>query len=95
MLVRRFHEAAVVDGVVLCLSPWAIDNLRFDCEAYRDAPWYAYDCDISMAARRAGKKVFVMDTRVRHHTKGGVHDLPAFKAGNDAFVRKWGLNAGR
>lgn len=86
------HQAAVVDGVVLALSPWAIHHLRFDEKTYAMAPWYAYDCDISLAARRAGKKVFVMDTRVRHHTKGGIHNQKAFWDANLAFQRKWGLS---
>lgn len=89
---RGDHRAAVVDGVVLALNTWAVYDLYFDEYTYAMAPWYAYDCDFSEQVAARGGKVFAMDTRVRHHTAGGISDWPAFFAAEDAFVRKWGLH---
>jgi hypothetical protein len=61
-------EVETVDGFVLGLSPWALENLRFD-EGLGQAI-HGYDFDLCLQARTAGKKVVTADLKVVHH-----HDL--------------------
>lgn len=82
------HEVDIVDGVVLCLSPWAVREVWFDPGSYIRSPWYAYDGDICYEARSRGRQVWVMDTRVRHHTSGGV-DTKTFALAEASFLEKW------
>jgi hypothetical protein len=71
-------EVDVVDGIVLCLSPWATRTLRFD-EAFA-ADFHGYDVDLCFQARFHGRKVAVMDLATEHLHK------PLF-TGTDAWVR--------
>lgn len=83
------HDVDIVDGLLIALSPWAIRNLRFDSSTYRG--FHAYDADISMQARAAGKVVRVTDVPIFHHTKGGFGDAKNHRESDDAFRRKWGI----
>jgi GT2 family glycosyltransferase len=84
-----FHDVDVVDGLLMVLSPWAVRNLRFDDELY--SGFHAYDLDLCLQARAAGKRVVVDEIAVMHYTKGGFGDAEAF-ARNDAILRrKWRL----
>lgn len=82
-------EVDIVDGCILILSPWAVRNLRFDAERFQG--FHAYDADICMQARAAGRKVKVVELDTFHHTKGGFGDLRNHRRADDAFRRKWGL----
>jgi hypothetical protein len=57
-------EVDSIDGFVMILSPWAVENLRFDETLGR---LHGYDFDICMQARAAGKKVMTADFRAKHH----------------------------
>jgi hypothetical protein len=57
-------EVDNVDGFVLVLTPWAIDNLRFD-ESLGTS--HGYDADLCLQAREAGRKVVTADFQVVHH----------------------------
>ena len=46
------------------LSPWAMENLRFDESLGKI---HGYDFDFCMQARTAGKKVVTADFQVVHH----------------------------
>lgn len=83
------HDVDIVDGLILALSPWAIANLRFD-STYFDG-FHAYDADICMQARAAGKKVRVAPLDVFHHTGGGFGDPASHRAVDDAFRAKWNI----
>ncbi len=61
----RLGEVDTVDGFVLCLSPWAVRNLRFD-EAL-ESDLHGYDFDFCLQARAAGKKVVTANFRVIHN----------------------------
>jgi hypothetical protein len=61
-------EVDTIDGFVMCLSPWAIRELRFD-ESLGQAI-HGYDFDYCLQARAAGRKVVTADLKVVHH-----HDL--------------------
>jgi Glycosyltransferase like family len=54
-----------VDGIVLILSRWAVQNLRFDDQRFHG--FHAYDVDICLQAVAAGKHVVVEDLDVFHH----------------------------
>lgn len=86
---RGSHEVDIVDGLLLALSPWAVRTLRFDEKNFDG--FHAYDADICMQAKRAGKKVMVADIDIFHHTKGGYGDVATHRRSDDTFRRKWGL----
>jgi hypothetical protein len=81
-------EVETVDGFVLGLTPWAINELRFD-ESFGQAI-HGYDFDLCLQAREKGKKVVTADLKVVHH-----HDLKLIRdVGNwiEAHVKvaeKW------
>lgn len=54
-----------VDGLLLVLSPWATEHLRFDEGRYDG--FHAYDAEICAQARAAGKRVVTVDSDVFHH----------------------------
>jgi hypothetical protein len=86
---RGDHDVDIVDGLLLAMSPWAMRNLRFDESHY--SGFHAYDADISMQARAAGKRVRVIDVDLMHHTKGGFGDVKVHRTVDDTFRRKWGI----
>ena len=61
-------EVETIDGFVMALTPWAINELRFD-ESFGQAI-HGYDFDFCLQAREQGKKVVTADLKVIHH-----HDL--------------------
>lgn len=86
---RGNHDVDIVDGLLLAMSPWAMQTLRFD-EAHFSG-FHAYDADISMQARAAEKRVRVADIELMHHTKGGFGDVKVHRAVDDAFRKKWDI----
>jgi hypothetical protein len=60
----RTGEVDSIDGFVMGLTPWVLQNLRFDESLGKQ---HGYDLDICMQARTAGKKVVTADFRVIHH----------------------------
>jgi hypothetical protein len=58
----------VLDGLFLAMSPWAIENLRFD--EHRYPAFHGYDSDICAQARAQGREVLVSPIDVVHHTAG-------------------------
>lgn len=84
-------EVDALDGLLLVLSPWAVDHLRCDTDTY--SGFHGYDADLCFQARAAGRRVVVTELNVFHHTKGGYGDRAAFDRTDAAFRRKWGLVA--
>lgn len=79
-----------LEGSLLVLSRWAIENLRFD-ESY--GGFHGYD-DIGMHANAAGKAVVVADIDTHHHTGVGFRSPQSaaeWERANERFKRKWGL----
>jgi hypothetical protein len=60
----RTGEVDTVDGFVLCLSPWAVRNIRFDESL---GQLHGYDFDYCLQVREARRKVVTADFRVVHH----------------------------
>lgn len=67
-----------LDGVVLCLSPWAARTLRF--EPALAADFHGYDIDLCFQARHHGRRVEVVELAVHHEHR------PTFVA-TDRWVR--------
>lgn len=82
------HDVDQVDGLLLVLSRWAVENLRFD-ERFRG--FHVYDADMCMQARAAGRIVRVVDIELFHHDKGSRGDEAAYHRMDSAYRRKWGL----
>jgi hypothetical protein len=60
----RTGDVDTVDGFVLCLSPWAVRNIRFDESL---GQLHGYDFDYCLQVRSAGRKVMTADFRVIHN----------------------------
>jgi hypothetical protein len=60
----RVGEVETLDGFVLVLAPWVVQNVRFD-EALGE--FHGYDLDLCLQVRAAGRKVVTADFRAIHH----------------------------
>jgi hypothetical protein len=60
----QLGEVDSIDGFVMGLPPWTIENLRFDESL---GTFHGYDFDFCMQARAAGKKIVTADLQVIHH----------------------------
>jgi hypothetical protein len=60
----RTGEVDTVDGFVLGLSPWVVQNVRFDESL---GMLHGYDFDFCLQVRAAGRKVVTEDFKVIHH----------------------------
>jgi hypothetical protein len=84
-------EVDMVDGFLLVLSRWVIDELRFDESL---GPGFdGYDADLCFQARERGRKVVVAEFAVEHHHRWADLDDEAYrsswKRAHIAFRRKW------
>jgi hypothetical protein len=80
-------EVETIDGFVICMSPWAVRELRFD-ESLGQI--HGYDFDISLQARAAGRKVVTADLRVvHHHSLDLIGDVEAWIAAHMRIAEKW------
>lgn len=80
-------EVDSVDGFVLALSPWAIENLRFDEGLTKS---HGYDLDFCLQARAAGKKVVTANLRVvHHHSLRLIRDVETWIQAHMAVAEKW------
>jgi hypothetical protein len=80
-------EVDSIDGFVMALSPWAMQNLRFDESLGRI---HGYDFDICMQAKAVGKKVVAADFRaIHHHSVELIRDPEAWIATYMTLVEKW------
>jgi hypothetical protein len=61
----RTGEVDTLDGFVLCLSPWAVRNVRFD--ETLGTQIHGYDLDYCLQVREAGHKVMTADFKMVHH----------------------------
>jgi hypothetical protein len=61
----RTGEVDTLDGFVLALSPWAVQNVRFD--ETLGSQIHGYDIDFCLQVREAGRKVVTADFKVVHH----------------------------
>jgi hypothetical protein len=84
-------EVDMVDGFLLILSRWVIEELRFD-ESLGPG-FHGYDADLCFQARERGRKVVVADLTVEHHQHwpefSSFAYRSAWKRAHVAFRRKW------
>lgn len=86
---RRSGDVDMLEGSVICFSPWAVENLRCD-ERYSDfrSGWD----DVCLTARAAGKRVVVVDADTHHHSTVGWKSpaiAEAFEESEQIFREKW------
>ncbi len=83
----RVGEVDTLDGFLLVLSPWVVQNVRFDESL---GQFHGYDLDFCLQVRAAGRKVVTAEFRAVHH-----HSLEPFDDPEpwiDAHIRvaeKW------
>lgn len=82
-----FRDVEVVDGLLMVLSPWAVQNLRFDAERFHG--FHGYDVDLCFQARAQGRRVVVDDLTVAHHALGGVRNAADFWRADATLRHKW------
>ena len=83
----RTGEVDSVDGFVMAVSPWAVENLRFDESLGK---LHGYDFDFCMQARAAGKKVVTADFRVvHHHSLELISDAETWIEAHIRVAEKW------
>ena len=83
----RTGEVDTVDGFLMCLSPWAVRNLRFDEQL---GQLHGYDFDFCLQAREAGRKVVTEDLQmVHHHSLTLVGELETWIEAHMRVAEKW------
>jgi hypothetical protein len=83
----RLGEVDSIDGFVMGLSPWAIQNLTFD-ESLGQI--HGYDFDACMQVRAAGKKVATADLQVvHHHSLKLIEDVESWIGAYMRVAEKW------
>jgi hypothetical protein len=60
----RTGEVETLDGFVIVLTPWVIENIRFDESL---GAFHGYDLDLCLQVREAGRRVITADFRAIHH----------------------------
>jgi hypothetical protein len=84
----RLGEVDTVDGFVLGLSPWVVQNIRFDESLGQML--HGYDFDFCLQVRSAGRKVVTADFKVIHnHSLELASDLAHWSDAHIAVSEKW------
>jgi hypothetical protein len=84
-----FHEVHTVDGMAMVLSPECARSVRFDAKTFSGG--HAYDIDFCFEASTRGYRILVAPLDVRHHTKGTLGDVLAYRRADLALQSKWKL----
>ncbi len=79
-------DVDVVDGLLMVLSPAAIDTVRFD-ETTFDG-FHGYDADYCLSCRQRELRV-VVEPFVLYHRSTGSMSSPSYSGAEAAFERKW------
>jgi hypothetical protein len=80
-------EVDSIDGFVIVLSPWAVNEVEFD-ETMGDL--HGYDFDVCCQVRMAGKKVVTADFRaIHHHSLDVINDPGGWKDSYVRVIEKW------
>ena len=83
----RNGEVDVIDGFMMTLSPWVIENIRFDESL---GQFHGYDFDVCQQVRAAGKKVVAEHIRVlHHHSLELIGDVDGWIATHMRVAEKW------
>jgi hypothetical protein len=80
-------EVQTLDGLMLALSPWAVQNVRFDESLHLG---YGFDFDYCLQLREASRKLLAADLGVtRHLPLELVKDRDVWVEAHVAVGRKW------
>ncbi|HEY3586495.1 MAG TPA: glycosyltransferase [Myxococcaceae bacterium] len=80
-------EVDTVDGFILGLSPWTVQNVRFDESL---GQLHGYDLDFCLSVRAAGKKVITEDFQaVHHHSLELVSEPDTWMTAHMKVAEKW------
>lgn len=83
----RTGEVDVIDGFMMGLSPWVLQNIRFDESL---GQLHGYDFDVCQQVRAAGKKVVTEHLRViHHHSLELIGDVDGWIAAHMRVAKKW------
>jgi Glycosyltransferase like family len=83
----RTGEVDVIDGFMMGLSPWVVENIRFDETL---GQLHGYDFDFCQQVRAAGKKVVTEHLRViHHHSLELIGDVEGWIAAHMRVAEKW------
>jgi hypothetical protein len=83
----RTGEVDVIDGFMMALSPWVVENIRFDETL---GQLHGYDFDFCQQVRAAGKKVVTEHLRViHHHSLELIGDVEGWIAAHMRVAEKW------
>jgi GT2 family glycosyltransferase len=83
----RPGEVDVIDGFMMVLPPWFIENIRFDESL---GQLHGYDFDICQQVRAAGRKVWTEHIRViHHHSLELIGDVEGWIAAHMRVAEKW------
>jgi hypothetical protein len=84
----RTGEVDSLDGFVLVISPWAVQNIRFDEGLGQQM--HGYDFDYCLQVREAGRKVVTADFKViHHHSLELVTDSEVWVQAHKRVAEKW------
>jgi len=84
----RTGEVDTLDGFVLALSPWTVQNIRFD--EGLGSQIHGYDFDFCLQVREAGHKVVTADFKVVHnHSLQLVSDPAVWINAHIRVAEKW------
>ncbi len=79
-------EVHTLDGMMLALSPWALENLTLDDLGYTG--FHGYDMELCSQARKVwGKRVIVADIEAFHHSRGGFTE--GLADAEKVYQRRW------
>jgi hypothetical protein len=83
----RTGEVDVIDGFMMVLPPWFVENIRFDESL---GQLHGYDFDVCQQVRAAGKKVMTEHIRViHHHSLELIGDVEGWVAAHMRVAEKW------
>jgi hypothetical protein len=83
----RTGEVDVIDGFMMVLPPWFIENIRFDESL---GQFHGYDFDVCQQVRAAGKKVMTEHIRVvHHHSLSLIGEVDGWIAAHMLVAEKW------
>lgn len=83
----RTGEVDTIDGFVMCLPRWTLENVRFDESL---GQLHGYDFDFCLQVRHAGKKVVTEDFQViHHHSLDLVSDPETWIEAHMRVAEKW------
>jgi hypothetical protein len=83
----RTGEVDTVDGFVMALSPWVVQNVRFDESL---GQLHGYDFDFCLQVRAAGRKVVTADFRAVHnHSLDLVSNHDTWVEAHMRIAEKW------